>query len=142
MHNLERFVSAQQQSYPTALAEIRQGRKRSHWMWYIFPQLKGLGFSDTARYYGIEDLEEAKAYMRHPSLRQNLIQITQALLKLDQSDPVMILGDIDGKKLRSCMTLFEAAAPEVPEFAQALEKFYYGKRDGRTLSMLKKHQGQ
>ena len=135
---LERFVKAQQYDYDTALREIRGGRKRSHWMWYIFPQLQGLGFSSTAQYYGIRDLEEAMDYMEHPVLGARLVEISEALLTLGTSDPSAVMGYPDDLKLRSCMTLFELAAPEQTVFAQVLEKYYSGRRDRRTLELLGK----
>ncbi len=135
---LERFVKAQQYDYETALREILGGRKRSHWMWYIFPQLQGLGFSSTAQYYGIRDLEEAKDYMEHPVLGARLVEISSALLTLETSDPSAVMGYPDDLKLRSSMTLFELAAPEQPVFARVLEKFYAGHRDRRTLELLGK----
>ena len=135
---LERFVKAQAYDYDTALREIRGGRKRSHWMWYIFPQLQGLGFSSTAQYYGIRDLEEAKDYMEHPVLGARLAEISEALLALETSDPSAVMGYPDDLKLRSCMTLFELAAPEQPVFARVLEKYYSGRRDRRTLELLGK----
>ena len=132
-YHLDRFITAQQSDFHRALSEIQAGRKRSHWMWYIFPQLKALGRSDTARYYGIADLEEATAYMANPYLRDNLITITGALLALRASDPGLVMGYPDDLKLRSCMTLFELAAPDVPEFGMVLDKFYHGLRDQKTL---------
>ena len=135
---LERFVKAQAYDYDTALREIRGGRKRSHWMWYIFPQLQGLGFSSTAQYYGIRDLEEAKDYMEHPVLGARLVEISEALLTLETSDPSAVMGYPDDLKLRSCMTLFELAAPEQTVFARVLEKYYAGRRDRRTLELLGK----
>ena len=135
---LDRFVKAQQYDYDTALREIRAGRKRSHWMWYIFPQLQGLGFSSTAQFYGIRDLEEAKDYMEHPVLGARLVEISEALLPLETSDPGAVMGYPDDLKLRSCMTLFELAAPDQPVFAQVLEKYYGGHRDRRTLELLGK----
>ena len=133
---LDRFVRAQAGDYAAALEEIRQGRKRSHWMWYVFPQLQGLGFSSTAQYYGLRDLEEAKDYMEHPLLGPRLVEISEALLSLETDDPSAVLGYPDDLKLRSCMTLFELAAPEQPVFARVLEKFYSGRRDGLTISLL------
>ena len=133
---LDRFVKAQQGDYAQALREIQAGRKRSHWMWYIFPQLQGLGFSSTAQYYGLRDLEEAVDYMEHPVLGPRLVEISQALLALDTSDASAVMGYPDDLKLRSCMTLFELAAPEQPVFAAVLEKFYAGRRDSRTLELL------
>ena len=135
---LERFVKAQEYDYDTALREIRSGRKRSHWMWYIFPQLQGLGFSSTAQYYGIRDLEEAQDYMEHPVLGARLVEISEALLTLDTADPSAVMGYPDDLKLRSSMTLFELAAPEQPVFGRVLEKYYSGRRDRRTLELLGK----
>ncbi len=137
-YDLRRFVSAQEKKFPRALAEIQAGRKKSHWMWYIFPQLRGLGQSDRAVYYGISGLEEAKAYLEHPYLRQNLLEITSALLTLSTSNPTKVMGEIDDEKLCSSMTLFEFAAPDIPQFGQVLEKFYAGNRDGKTLTLLRK----
>ena len=137
-YDLDRFVKAQAYDYDAALREIRSGRKRSHWMWYIFPQLQGLGFSSTAQYYGIRDLEEAKAYIAHPVLGPRLKEISEALLGLDTCDPSAVMGYPDDLKLRSCMTLFELAAPEQPVFGHVLEKYYAGRRDERTLELLKK----
>ena len=133
---LERFVKAQQYDYDTALREIRSGRKRSHWMWYIFPQLQGLGFSSTAQYYGIRDLEEAQDYMEHPLLGARLVEISEALLVLDTGDASAVMGYPDDLKLRSSMTLFELAAPEQPVFGRVLEKYFSGHRDHRTLELL------
>ena len=137
-YDLDRFVKAQAYDYDAALREIRSGRKRSHWMWYIFPQLQGLGFSSTAQYYGIRDLEEAKAYIAHPVLGPRLKEISEALLGLDTRDPSAVMGYPDDLKLRSCMTLFELAAPEQPVFGHVLEKYYAGRRDSRTLELLKR----
>ena len=135
-YDLERFVSAQERDYLTALAEIRHGRKRSHWMWYIFPQLRGLGMSSTSYFYGIENLEEAKAFLDDPFLGKNLIEISEALLSLDNSDARSIMGSPDDLKLRSSMTLFSLAAPEEPVFKKVLEKFYLGIQDPATLRIL------
>ena len=134
--DLDKFVSAQARDYETALAEIRSGRKRSHWMWYIFPQLQGLGFSPTAHYYGIRDLEQAMDYMAHPVLGPRLVEISTALLGLESSNPSAVMGYPDDLKLCSCMTLFELAAPEEPVFGRVLEKFYGGRRDRMTLNLL------
>ena len=134
--DLTRFEEAHHRDFATALGEIQSGRKRSHWMWYIFPQLRGLGRSYTAVYFGIPDLDAAKAFLAHPILGQNLLTITRALLDLKEDNPTRILGTPDDLKLRSSMTLFEAAAPECPKYAAVLEKFYAGKRDPLTLHML------
>ena len=134
--SLEKFVSAQSRDYATALREIRNGRKRSHWIWYIFPQVQGLGMSSTAQYYGIRDLEEAKDYMEHPVLGPRLIEISEALLGLESSNPGAVMGFPDDLKLCSSMTLFELAAPEEKVFSKVLEKFYGGRRDELTLRIL------
>ena len=134
---LERFVSVQVKSYDTALQEIRAGRKRSHWMWYIFPQIAGLGHSQTARYYAIKDMDEARAYMKNETLRKNLIEISQALLKIPSSDPGEVMGWPDDMKLKSSMTLFALAAPEYKVFQEVLDKFFHGEKDGNTIRILK-----
>ncbi len=136
-YNLTRFIEKQKSIFDVALSEIKSGKKRSHWMWYIFPQLRALCVSETSVYYGIAGLAEAKAYMNEPYLRENLITITKALLHLKKVEPYRIMGDIDHLKLCSCMTLFEIAAPDVTEFSLVLEKFYDGKRDIQTLENLK-----
>jgi uncharacterized protein (DUF1810 family) len=133
---MQRFIQAQETSYPTALAEVRAGYKSSHWMWYIFPQLKGLGFSSTAQYYGINGREEAMAYLKHPVLGVRLREITSALLTLERKSAVEIFGRTDAMKLRSSMTLFYAVS-EDDLFKKVLDKYYDGKSDGRTLAMLK-----
>lgn len=134
-YDLSRFHKAQKGSYETALAEIRAGRKRSHWIWYIFPQIQGLGYSSTAQYYAIEDLEEAKAYLADPVLRERLLEISNALLALDSCDPTDVMGYPDDLKLRSSMTLFSLADPECTVFRDVLEKFYDGREDPRTIAL-------
>ena len=136
-YDLSRFLKAQGRDYETALAEIRSGRKRSHWIWYIFPQLKGLGFSSMAEYYGIDGIDEARAYMKDPVLSARLIEISGALLTLRSSDPGSVMGYPDDLKLRSSMTLFRAAAPEEPVFSQVLEKFFNGGGDDITMRLLR-----
>lgn len=136
MHELSRFLSAQEGSYDIALAELRAGKKRSHWMWYIFPQIDGLGTSSTARFYAIKSREEAVAYLDHPVLGERLLTCCRALLGLASNDPVAVLGWPDNLKLRSCLTLFEAVRPEQKEFADLLLKFYGGERDTATLDIL------
>ena len=133
---LDRFLDAQRGDYAAALAEVRRGRKTSHWMWYIFPQIAGLGQSSTARYYSIRDLEEAREYYAHPVLGQRLQEISGALLELRGSDPVAVFGGIDSMKLKSSMTLFALAAPDDPLFQQVLDKYYGGERDALTLRIL------
>lgn len=133
---LDKYLAAQRRDYDDALREIRGGRKRSHWIWYIFPQLDGLGYSPTAQYYGLRDLEQAKDYMAHPVLGARLVEISEALLALPCSDPTAVMGYPDDLKLCSCMTLFELAAPEQPVFGKVLDKFYGGRRDPLTLRLL------
>ena len=133
---LDKYVSAQARDYDDALREIRSGRKRTHWIWYIFPQLDGLGYSPTAQYYGIRDLEQAKDYMAHPVLGPRLVEISEALLALPSSDPGAVMGYPDDLKLCSSMTLFELAAPDQPVFGKVLDKFYGGRRDPLTLRLL------
>ena len=138
MHDLERFYKAQEYDYETALSEIRNGRKESHWMWYIFPQIAGLGRSTTAEYYAIKSKEEAKAYIEDPVLGKRLIEISQTLLQVSSDDAEMVMGWPDNLKLRSCMTLFAEVAPDQPVFRNVLEKFYDGEMDEKTLDILKK----
>ncbi len=135
-YNLNRFIIEQKRCFDRALSEIKAGRKQSCWMWYIFPQLRAFGQSSNAIYYGIADLEEAKEYMANSYLRDNLITISKALLSLECSDPFTVMGHPDNIKLCSCMTLFEIAASDVPEFGMVLNKFFNGKRDGRTIDFL------
>ena len=135
MDSLERFVSAQARDYGTALAEIRSGHKRSHWMWYIFPQIAGLGFSSTARFYAISSMQEARDYYAHPVLGKRLVEISEALLALDTNDAAAVMGYPDDLKLRSSMTLFLAASGDAV-FQKVLDKFYSGKPDSKTLSIL------
>lgn len=140
MFDLTRFHNAQGSSwsgYDTALSEIQQGRKASHWIWYIFPQLKGLGRSDTAVYYGLDGLEEARAYAADPLLRERLRRITRAVLEQQEPNPRILMGSgIDCKKLCSSMTLFELADPDCDLYARVLEKYYQGRRDRATLALL------
>lgn len=137
MQGLERFIEAQAEIYPQALAEVTRGRKRTHWMWYIFPQLKDLGFSDTAKFYGIATLAEAKEYLAHPLLSQRLYEITNALLAQEERDAVKIFGDIDALKLRSAMTLFAIASEGNSAFCVVLEEFYHNDWDQATIDILK-----
>ena len=136
MSSLERFVTAQARDFDTALEEIEHGRKRSHWMWYVFPQIQGLGMSSTAQYYSIKDLQEARDFLAHPVLGRNLLEISNALLRLDTNNPSAVMGWPDDLKLCSCMTLFEAADTDEPVFGAVLDKFYHGERDRLTLDRL------
>ena len=136
--DLSRFLKAQEYDYAQALREIRAGRKRSHWMWYIFPQIQGLGFSSTAQYYAIRDLNEAKDYLAHPVLGARLKEISEALLELDGLSAHEIFGYPDDLKLRSCMTLFRMADLNCKIFEQVLEKYYDGEPDRRTVELAAK----
>jgi len=133
---LERFVSAQDGAYAQALAEIRAGRKRSHWMWFVFPQLAGLGHSPTAQYYAISGLAEAAAYLAHPVLGPRLVEISRALVDLPTSDATRVLGYPDDLKLRSCATLFAQVPGADPVFQRVLDKFFAGKPDEATIALL------
>ncbi len=135
--SLQRFEDAHRQDYETALAEIRRGRKTSHWMWYIFPQLKGLGYSPTAQYYSIENLVEAEAFLAHSVLGAHLVEISRALLALETNNADLVFGYPDNLKLRSSMTLFAQIREADPVFGQVLDKFFEGKPDQRTLELLK-----
>ena len=136
INSLERFIKARESVYATALNEIKQGKKRSHWMWYIFPQLRGLGISSMAYTYGIADIAEAKAYLVHPILSARLIKICEALLTLKNNDAEDIFGHIDAMKLRSSMTLFATASEDSSVFHRVLERFYNGEMDDATLELL------
>jgi uncharacterized protein (DUF1810 family) len=135
-HDLNRFVRAQVSDYQRALAELQSGRKRSHWIWYIFPQIDGLGFSSTAKRYAIKSLDEAKAYLAHPILGPRLTQCAEAMLSIENRTANEILGAPDDLKLRSCATLFACVAPKGSVFDRLLEKFYRGERDDKTLRIL------
>jgi uncharacterized protein (DUF1810 family) len=135
--DLERFVRAQDDggTYRAALAELRSGRKRSHWMWFVFPQVAGLGSSPVARRFAISGLDEARAYLAHPVLGPRLVEAARVLTGLPGGDPVAVLGPVDALKLRSSMTLFARAGDE-PVFAEVLDKYYAGAEDDATLSRL------
>ena len=135
--NLERFVEAQKHSYSTALSEIKSGRKRSHWMWYNFPQIKGLGYSSTAQYYAIQSREEAEAYLKHPALGKRLVEISEELLRLKSSNAREVFGYPDDMKLKSSMTLFFLVSKETI-FRQVIDKFFEGEMDERTKELLGK----
>lgn len=142
--DISRFKIEQNLDFETALSEIKTGRKCSHWMWYIFPQLKGLGGSEMAQYYGIDGMEEAKAYLADETLRTNLLTITKALLDLPETNATAIFGIPDDLKLKSCMTIFYFAASEIGDaenanvFKSVLDKFYGGEVCRRTKSILTK----
>ena len=133
MAALDRFVEAQEGVWEDVLAELRAGRKTSHWMWFVFPQIAGLGRSETARFYAITDAAEARAYLAHPLLGARLREAAQALLAHRGRSAEAMLGGIDAVKLRSSMTLFEAVAPDEPVFAAVLDAFFAGQRDPETV---------
>ena len=137
INSLDRFLEAHELMYETALKEIKNGKKKSHWMWYIFPQLRGLGKSRMSYVYGINGIEEAKAYLEHPVLSARLIEITEALLTHKDKDIYDIMGDIDDMKLKSSMTLFALVSEEHPLFHQVLEGFYDGEKDENTIEKIK-----
>jgi uncharacterized protein (DUF1810 family) len=134
--SLDRFVAAQDGVYETALAELTAGRKRSHWMWFVFPQIAGLGSSSTAQRYAIRDFDEARAYLAHPVLGPRLVEAAQALLGVEGRSAEQILGYPDDLKLRSSMTLFARAADDPAVFETVLDRFYDGP-DRRTLDLVK-----
>ena len=133
--DLDRFVEAQRPVYAAALAELRRGRKEGHWMWFVFPQLTGLGRSATAQHYAIGSLAEAKAYLAHPLLGARLRECCEAALRHDMRADAL-LGPVDAVKFRSSMTLFERAAPEEELFVRCLDSFFQGERDQATLGLL------
>ena len=135
-YDLDRFLKRQARNYDAALREIRDGCKRSHWMWYVFPQIQGLGYSSTAQYYAIRDLGEAKAYLQHPILRERLLEISNALLALDTHSASEVFGWPDDMKLRSSMTLFAEAEPDCEVFQRVLDQYFHGKKDDNTLAIL------
>lgn len=134
-YDLNRFITAQERSYDAALSEIRSGRKRTHWMWYIFPQIEGLGRSSTAQYYAISDLQEAKEYYAHPVLGPRLVEISEALLSLDGDNATTVMGYPDDLKLKSSMTLFAIASGN-SVFTKVLDKYFDGRQDRWTVKIL------
>ncbi len=137
--NLSRFLEAQEGVYSTVLAELRGGHKRSHWMWYIFPQIDGLGFSSTTRYYAIKNEEEARQYLKHPVLGARLLECAKTVLDVDGRSASEIFGPPDDLKLRSSMTLFAQVSDPDSVFARVIDKYFHGKRDDKTLALLKQH---
>lgn len=136
--DLERFVLAQDGTYDRALAELRAGRKTGHWMWWVFPQVAGLGLSPTSQSYAIADLAEARAYLAHDLLGPRLRECCRALLDLADVSARQVLGEVDAIKLRSSMTLFAQADPDEPLFTDVLDRFYDGEQDERTVALLGK----
>lgn len=140
--DLQKFIDAQDsgysfgETYQTALQEVKQGEKLTHWIWYVFPQIQGLGLSSTTAYSSIKDLNEAKDYYAHPILGERLLEITRVLLNIETDDPMAVFGYTDAFKVRSCMTLFKHVAPEQELFPKVLDKFCRGNEDEKTLKIL------
>lgn len=135
-YDLRRFVRSQESDYERALSEIRGGKKRTHWMWYIFPQFDGLAFSSTSKFYAIKSLAEAEAYLNHPILGPRLLACAEAAFGVEGRTAAEIFGSPDDLKLRSCATLFACVSPPGSVFERLLAKYYRGERDGRTLKLL------
>jgi uncharacterized protein (DUF1810 family) len=135
-NELIRFLEAQNQVYLKALSEIKEGKKNTHWMWYVFPQINGLGSSETAKYYGIKDMNEAIAYLQHPILGKHLVEIAEAVLNLNGKTAIQIFGTPDDMKLRSCMTLFANVKNTNPIFQKVLIKYFNGIPDELTLQLI------
>ena len=133
---MERFIEAHRKMYAQALSEIKGGMKTSHWMWFIFPQMRGLGYSDTAYYYGIKDKAQAIQYMQDPTLKAHMLEICEALLELHTNDAESVFGHIDAVKLKSSMTLFAEASPEYDVFIRVLNKFFGEATDPKTIELL------
>jgi len=136
--DLTRYIEAQEQTYDLALSEIKAGHKTGHWMWYFFPQIAGLGLSETSKFYAIKSIEEAKAYLKHPVLGKRLTEITKLLLELDTDNARLIFGSPDDLKLHSCMTLFAIADEENQDnvFGKVIAKYFMGKYDRNTVHIL------
>lgn len=136
MDALERFIEAQEGTYQLAYRELEEGEKQSHWMWFIFPQIQGLGFSEISKFYAIKDREEAEAYYKHPILGRRLVEISRVLMDTDSTDAETVMGSlVDAIKLKSSMTLFDEVSKD-PIFSSVLDKFFGGSRDIRTLKLL------
>jgi uncharacterized protein (DUF1810 family) len=135
-YNLNRFLIAQEHDCERALSEIRSGHKRTHWMWYIFPQIDGLAFSSTSQHYSIKSIEEAKAYLAHPVLGPRLLECAEAAVGVAGRSAAEIFGSPDDLKLRSCATLFACVSPPGSVFDRLLEKYYGGRRDDKSLRLL------
>ena len=137
IYNLNRFIIKQERDFSTAYAELSQGRKRSHWSWWIIPQIVGLGMTVISQEYAIKSLDEAVAFLQHPYLGKNIREISKVLLENESDDATFVMGFPDDLKLRSCMTLFAEADPSEEIFQKVLDKFFDGKKDERTLEILK-----
>ena len=136
MNDLKRFLEAQENDFERALAEIKRGRKQSHWMWYIFPQIAGLGFTSTSKFYAIKDRAEAESYLAHSVLGKRLVEISNALLEVEGKTANQIFGSPDDVKLKSSMTLFGALENTNPVFRKVLDKYFNGAKDQRTLELI------
>src|SRR6185312_1176457 len=134
--NLKRFLDAQENDYAIALSEIKNGKKQSHWMWYIFPQMQGLGLSETSKFYAIKNIREAEEFLNHPVLGSRLIEICNELLNFETGDAHKIFGSPDDMKLQSSMTLFSSLAGTNTVFQKVLDKFFDGKKDEKTLRII------
>ena len=137
-HDLDRFLKAQGDTYDTALDELKAGRKRSHWIWFIFPQIAGLGRSPTSQFYGVKSLDEAAAYLRHPILGGRLHESLKTLQMLEETSADRIFGDLDAMKFRSSLTLFAEANPSDPIIEAALDRWFGGRKDEKTLQLLRR----
>lgn len=135
-YNLNRFLEAQETKFHDALSEIKRGKKQTHWMWFIFPQINGLGISETTKFYAIKDITEVTLFLQHPVLGNRLIEITKALLEIDGKTANKILGTPDDRKLKSSMTLFSILKNANPIFQKVLDKYYEGTKDEKTLRLL------
>jgi uncharacterized protein (DUF1810 family) len=135
-YDLARFVLAQERDYEQAISEVRSGRKRSHWMWYVFPQIHGLGFSPMSRHYAIKSVAEAEAYLRHPVLGPRLLESCEAAAGVEGRSALEVFGSPDDMKLRSCATLFAHVSPAGSVFERLLDRYFGGERDGKTLRLL------
>jgi len=135
-NSLNRFIQAQQKVYPQVLKELQYGQKTSHWMWFIFPQIDGLGHSSTAKYYSLKTIKEAKEYLTHPVLGKRLLECSKIILEIENKTADDIFGYPDNAKLKSSMTLLNFVSPEHKEFAEVLKKYFSGKQDEQTLSIL------
>lgn len=136
--NVQRFVEAQQVNFDTALSELKAGKKTSHWMWYIFPQIKGLGKSEISKYYAIQNIEEAREYLNNEYLSHNMNELLNVLLKQNTSNPTDIFGKPDDMKLKSSMTLFALADKNNEKYKKVLEKYFFGDFDKRTINIINK----
>lgn len=136
-YDLDRFLKAQEGAYDVALDELRSGRKRSHWIWFVFPQIVGLGHSPTAQYYAIKSLDEARTYLAHPVLSARLHECLKALQRLEETKAVAVFGDLDAMKFRSSLTLFAEAAPADAIVRTALDRWFDGEKDEKTLQLLR-----